>query len=66
MNIKADGFNNVGVGVASTGGLTTLGITTYTVKYSSNGGTSFNDDLVPSGTAVTLPTPTRTGYTFGG
>ena len=66
LNIKADGFNNSGFGIASTGGLTTLGITTYTVKYNSTGGTSFNDDLVPSGTAATLPTPTRTGWTFSG
>lgn len=66
LNIAADGFNDLGLGIVNGSGYTAKGTTTYTIKYESKGGTSFNDDLVPSGTAVTLPTPTKTGYTFGG
>ena len=39
----------------------------YTVTYNANGGTvSPTSSVVDSGTSVTLPTPTRSGYTFNG
>ena len=39
----------------------------YTITYNANGGTvSPTSSLVDSGTSVTLPTPTRAGYTFSG
>ena len=42
---------------------------TYTVTYNKDGGTIENESNYTSytyGTGLTLPTPTRTGYTFGG
>ncbi len=42
---------------------------TYTVTYNKNSGTIANESSYTSytyGTGLTLPTPTRTGYTFGG
>lgn len=43
---------------------------TYTVIFEYNGATSGNSDeddtYTTGGTAITLPTPSRTGYTFGG
>ena len=42
---------------------------TYTVTYNKNKGTITNESNYTSytyGTGLTLPTPTRTGYTFGG
>ena len=42
---------------------------TYTVTYNKNSGTITNESKYTSytyGTGLTLPTPTRTGYTFGG
>ena len=42
---------------------------TYTVTYNKNSGTITNESNYTSytyGTGLTLPTPTRTGYTFGG
>jgi uncharacterized repeat protein (TIGR02543 family) len=43
---------------------------TYTLTYTYNGATGGNSTLSSSfttgGTAITLPAPTRTGYTFGG
>ena len=42
---------------------------TYTVAYSSNGGTIANEDNFKKytyGTGMTLPTPVKTGYTFDG
>ena len=42
---------------------------TYTVTYNKNGGTITNESKYTSytyGTGLTLPTPIRTGYTFGG
>ena len=43
---------------------------TYTITYSYNGATGGNSTLTSSftsgSTAITLPTPTRTGYTFAG
>ncbi len=42
---------------------------TYTVTYNKNGGTITNESKYTSytyGTGLTLPTPTRTGYRFGG
>lgn len=66
LNIKADGFNNVGLGNANTSGLSTSAKNAYTVKYNNNGGSgTINDDI--TSTTVVLPGgPTRTGYTFGG
>ncbi len=42
---------------------------TYTVTYNKNGGTIANENSYKNytyGTGLTLPTPARTGYTFGG
>ncbi len=42
---------------------------TYTITYNKNSGTITNESKYTSytyGTGLTLPTPTRTGYTFGG
>ncbi len=42
---------------------------TYTVTYNKNSGTITNESKYTSytyGTGLTLPTPTKTGYTFGG
>ena len=43
---------------------------TYTLTYSYNGATGGNstasDSFTTGGTAITLPTPTKTGYTFAG
>lgn len=43
---------------------------TYTVTYNYNGATGANtgtsDSFTVGGTAISLPVPTRTGYTFGG
>ena len=42
---------------------------TYTITYNKNNGTIANESNYTSytyGTGLTLPTPTRTGYTFGG
>ncbi len=44
-------------------------VNTYTVTYNKNSGTITNESKYTSytyGTGLTLPTPTRTGYTFGG
>lgn len=38
----------------------------YTVTYNANGGTCGTASATYQGTALTLPTPTRTGYTFNG
>ena len=42
----------------------------YTLTYNYNGATAGNgtaaDSFTTGGTAITLPSPTRTGYTFGG
>ena len=39
----------------------------YTVSYTENGGDPVTDDTYTvDGTAITLPTPSRTGYTFDG
>ncbi len=38
----------------------------YTVTYNANGGTCGTSGATYEGTALTLPTPTRTGYTFNG
>lgn len=38
----------------------------YTVKFNSNGGTECKDMTATYDTALTLPTPKRTGYTFAG
>lgn len=38
----------------------------YTVTYNANGGTCGTASATYQGTALTLPTPTRTGYTFTG
>ena len=38
----------------------------YTVTYDANGGTCSPNSDIYTGTALTLPTPTRTGYTFKG
>ena len=38
----------------------------YTVTYDANGGTCGTASATYEGTALTLPTPTRTGYTFNG
>lgn len=40
--------------------------TTYTITYNTNGGNSITSTEVTAGTAVTLPTPSRSGYTFEG
>ncbi len=44
-------------------------VNTYTITYNKNSGTITNESKYTSytyGTGLTLPTPTRTGYTFGG
>ena len=38
----------------------------YTVTYNANGGSCGTASATYQGTALTLPTPTRTGYTFNG
>ena len=38
----------------------------YTVTYNANGGTCGTASATYQGTVLTLPTPTRTGYTFNG
>ena len=38
----------------------------YTVTYNANGGSCGTASATYEGTALTLPTPTRTGYTFNG
>ncbi len=38
----------------------------YTVTYDANGGSCGTESATYEGTALTLPTPTRTGYTFNG
>lgn len=38
----------------------------YTITYESNGGTQYANDTVQYGTALTLPTPYKHGYAFGG
>ncbi len=40
--------------------------TTYTVTYNANGGSCTTSSATYTGTALTLPTPTYTGYTFNG
>ena len=45
----------------------TTGITSYTVSFNTDGGTSVSNQTIPSGGTVTQPSdPTKTGYTFGG
>ena len=39
---------------------------TYTITYNTNGGSAIADASVKAGNAITLPTPTRSGYTFEG
>ncbi len=39
---------------------------TYTINFDSNGGSSVNSISGGYGTAITLPTPTKAGYTFNG
>lgn len=52
-------------GTATTGSVRTLA--TYTVTYNANSGTvSPTSASVAEGSSVTLPTPTRSGYTFNG
>jgi uncharacterized repeat protein (TIGR02543 family)/LPXTG-motif cell wall-anchored protein len=38
----------------------------YTVTFNSNGGSVVNPSLVYEGSTLTIPVPTRTGYTFSG
>lgn len=45
---------------------TSLDMTEYTVTYNANGGSVSPTSAVYSGTPLTLPTPTRAGYTFNG
>lgn len=69
LKINADGFNTYGLDIISKSGVSIAPQVTYTIKYDLNEGTSADakkDDLVPEGTSVTLPTPTRTGYIFDG
>lgn len=67
LNIKADGFNNQGYYVVTTNSGSDTSKTAYTVKYNTNGGSgTFNDDLVYEGNSVSLPSISRTGYTFNG
>ena len=40
--------------------------TTYTVTFDTNGGSSIANATVEIGSPITLPTPTRSGYTFAG
>ena len=39
---------------------------TYVVSYYSNGGTSYSNTTMTYDSSYTLPTPTKTGYSFGG
>ena len=39
---------------------------TYTITYNTNGGSAIADASVKAGTAITLPTPTKSGNTFEG
>ena len=41
-------------------------MTSVTVTFNSEGGTAESSMSGPSGTTITLPTPTRSGYTFNG
>lgn len=75
-------YSNVGLSVsagAAGANFTTTGdvtlyakwtAATFTVVYEYNGATGGNsttdDDFTTGGTVITLPTPTKTGYTFGG
>lgn len=45
---------------------TSLDATEYTISYNANGGSVSPTSAVYSGTPLTLPTPTRAGYTFNG
>lgn len=45
---------------------TSMDTTSYTVNYNANGGSVSPTSAVYSGAALTLPTPTRSGYTFNG
>jgi uncharacterized repeat protein (TIGR02543 family) len=60
------GTNGTGTaGTATTGSVRTLA--SYTVTYNANSGTvSPTSAPVTEGNSVTLPTPTRSGYTFNG
>lgn len=42
------------------------GVPKYTVTFNSQGGSAVNAIIVSSGGALSLPTPTRTGYAFSG
>lgn len=61
-------LDNAGYGlIPSSGNL--IAARAYTVTYNKNNGTIANESNYTSyiyGTGLTLPTPTRTGYTFGG
>ncbi|MDR0304636.1 MAG: InlB B-repeat-containing protein [Chitinispirillales bacterium] len=39
---------------------------TYTVSFDTHGGSNFSDIFAHEGDNITLPTPTRSGYTFNG
>lgn len=56
-------YDNAGVSLVS---FTSLDVTSYTVNYNANGGSVTPTSVVYSGTPLTLPTPTRAGYTFNG
>jgi uncharacterized repeat protein (TIGR02543 family) len=42
------------------------GTTTYTVTFNANGGSSVSSQTVDAGDSLTLPSTTRSGYTFNG
>lgn len=61
-------LDNAGYGLIPSGG-NLIAARAYTVTYNKNNGTIANESNYTSyiyGTGLTLPTPTRTGYTFGG
>ena len=44
----------------------TASVSSYTVTFNSNGGSSVSSMRVNAGSTITTPTPTRRGYVFGG
>jgi uncharacterized repeat protein (TIGR02543 family) len=49
-----------------TGNITLYAAWKNTVTFNSNGGSSVSSQTVRAGSSITLPTPTRSGYTFDG
>lgn len=41
-------------------------LATYTVSFNGNGGSGFSAQTIPAGSSISLPSSSRTGYTFNG